>query len=81
MSHSAARTAPRAKISIETAIGAGRVPVVSLRQGGQPGEHTVVMRHVAPALRTGLIVSLASAVLIALLWAIPFGRTRRRDAT
>ncbi len=38
----------------------------------EPGEHTVLMKHVPGSLRTGLILTLAASILIALLWAFPF---------
>ncbi|MBD3348743.1 MAG: hypothetical protein GF400_06065 [Candidatus Eisenbacteria bacterium] len=37
----------------------------------EPGEHTVVMRHSAGSLRTGLVLTLVSLVLIVALWAVP----------
>jgi hypothetical protein len=43
----------------------------------EPGDHTVRMEHVAPALSRGLVVTLAAALLIAALWALPAAARRR----
>ncbi|MFH1502987.1 MAG: YfhO family protein [Candidatus Eisenbacteria bacterium] len=37
----------------------------------EPGEHTVLMKHESRGLRTGLSVTLAAAIAILLLWAVP----------
>jgi hypothetical protein len=37
----------------------------------EPGTHTVALRHTSPGLRTGLILSLIAAVVIAALWVMP----------
>ena len=39
-----------------------------------PGEHRVVLEHVAPDLRNGTVVTLLAAAIIALLWLVPARR-------
>ncbi len=45
----------------------------------EPGSHTVVMSYTAEGLRAGLLLSVLSAVIIALLWALPTRRRNRRE--
>ncbi len=45
----------------------------------EPGSHTVVMSYTAEGLRSGLVVSALSALIIALLWALPTRRGNRRE--
>ncbi len=37
----------------------------------EPGEHTVLMQHASGSLRLGLMLTLAAAVIVLLLWALP----------
>jgi hypothetical protein len=45
----------------------------------EPGNHTVVMSYTAEGLRSGLVVSVLSALIIALLWALPTRGGNRRE--
>jgi hypothetical protein len=44
------------------------------------GEHTVVMHHVAPDLRTGFVITLVAAAILLLLWLAPEGRSSKESA-
>lgn len=44
----------------------------------EPGEHTVIMRHVSGSLRTGAWLTLAAALAVLLLWAVP-SRVKRLE--
>lgn len=39
----------------------------------EPGRHSVVMRYESPSLRIGLLITICASILIAVLWALPFG--------
>ncbi len=45
----------------------------------EPGKHTVVMAYTPEGLRAGLVVTVLSALVIALLWALPVRDGKRRE--